>query len=45
MLRHRHTLGKGCQQADYPLIDPVEISRFIMQFISDHLLIIKTDSK
>ena len=26
MLRHRHTLGEGCQQADYPLIEPVEMS-------------------
>ena len=26
MLRHRHTLGEGGQQADYPLIEPVEMS-------------------
>ena len=30
MLRHRHTLEKGCQQADFPLIEPVEMSKFKM---------------
>ena len=35
MLRHRHTLKEGRQQADYPLIEPVEMSKF-----SDHLLIV-----
>ena len=40
-LRHRHALGKGCQQADLQLIEPVEMRRFILQLNFDYLLIIK----
>ena len=45
MLRHCHTLRKGCQQADFPLIElgtelveVVEMRRFILSIILNSYL-------
>ena len=32
LLRHRHTLEEGCQQANLQLIELVEMRRFILQY-------------
>ena len=39
LLRHRHILEKGCQQADFQLIELVEMKRFILQYNFEQLLI------